>query len=121
MAVRLGDEIWVTIYVGDEAVKTKFPAYDDPDMHTAINELIRDKVRGRGTRTRIEVIEPRIRFYNKVAQDVEGIQFKDTDGKIKSLSGKTEGWKSRVPDNWKSSTASYFEETEALSKEEAKN
>ncbi len=118
MAVRLSDEVAVSILVGDEEVTAYFPGYDNPEMGEAIKKLLGGRfAAGKGGRVADRSFEARVQFFNKMCTRLEGVE----DGEGQPLAPTVEGWKQKIPPNWKASFATYFEEKSQLSGDDEVN
>ena len=121
MAIRLGENVKVSMSVGEEEVTCEFRSWDE--MAADIKTLCTTRVRIRGKRRPdIDVHGPRIKFFDSNCIRVSGIEEKNVeDGVWVTLDCTKEGWQSKIPFQVKSTAAAYFEEGEALGTEEAKN
>jgi len=119
MAIRLSDEIRVSILVGDEEVHAYFPGYGNAEMQEAIKKLLSGRfVAGRGGRApQDKTFESRVRFFNSMCTRVENVE----DAAGNPMTADTEGWKAQIPANWKVSFSLHFEEKNTLTEEEEGN
>lgn len=116
MAILLEENVRISVTVGDEQVVFIFPPYDG--MRMEIKELATSRIRGRGLKQRMDIHGARERFVDKTLLDIENVNYRDEKGEAKPLNNKVKDWKTKIPFNWKSSAASFFEESEVLSEEE---
>lgn len=122
MPILLEDTTEVTIRVEGEPVTAYFPGQSTPEMQQAVKELLQGRFRQK-SRGKIEnrLMEARTRFFDKMCQRIEGVQYRAPDGSIQDLTENTEDWQQRIPINWKTTIVAYFEEQEVLSDEEVED
>ena len=117
MAVRLSDEVKVSILVGDEEVVAVFPGYNNPEMDDAIKKLALGRTTiGRGGQAKDKSYEARTRFFNATCIRVENVE----EGGV-PLTPDVPDWRQKIPPNWKLSFALFFEEKATLSEDEVGN
>lgn len=124
MAVIVGDNVRVTITVGNEDITAVFPPYDDVSFQQNIKAFLAGRFRMRGGRKGGDdrrLHDARQKFFDTNAVDIEGVQYRAPGGEVADLNGQVENWKRKVPPHWKASFALYFEETGDLSEEEEGN
>ena len=119
MAVRLSEEVRVSILLGGEEVHAYFPGYGNAEMQEAIKRLLSGRfIAGRGGRTpQDKTFESRVRFFNSMCIRVENVE----DAAGVPLTPDIEGWKGQIPANWKVSFSLHFEEKNTLTEEEEGN
>ena len=118
MAVRLSDEISVSILIGDEEVTGVFPGYSNPEMNEAIKALATGRMTtGRGGQPRDKTYDARIRFFNSMCLRMVNVE--GPDGQ--ALTPDTENWRTLIPVNWKASFAIFFEEKATLTDDDVGN
>ena len=118
MAVKLSDEIKVSILVQNEEVHAVFPGYGDREMQEAIKKLLSGRFSaGRGGRAQDKSMEARIRFFNTMCLRVENVELPDGT----PLDPTIENWRGEIPVNWKVSFSLNFEEQNTLTEEDEGN
>ena len=116
MPVRLGDDVKVSILVGDEEVHAFFPPYSNPEMAEAIRKLAQGRtVQKRGT-VQDKSFDARVRFFNTMCLRVENVQTAEGE-----LTPDVENWRNMVPANWKVSFSLNFEEKATLTDDDVGN
>ena len=123
MAVILGRKVRVELYIAeaDDQIVAVFPLYDDEEFSKAITSLLKNRFKQIGRRVENRTQEARIAFFDKTCIEVEGVEYEDGDGNLMSLTPVIDGWKSKIPANWKASIAGTFEEKETLGDEDRGN
>jgi|TARA_R110000824_G_scaffold190214_2_gene371640 hypothetical protein len=118
MAVKLSDEVKITILIQNEEVHAVFPGYGDKEMQEAIKKLLSSRfTAGRGGRAQDKSMDARIRFFNTMCLRVENVELPDGTPLLSTV----ENWRAEVPVNWKVSFALPFEEQNTLTEEEEGN
>jgi hypothetical protein len=123
MAVILGRKVRVPLYIqeSDDKIVAVFPSYDDEDFAKAITSLLKNRFKQVGRRMENRTQEARIAFFDKSCLEVEGVEYENEDGTLSPLTPDVDGWKSKLPANWKSSISAEFEEKETLGDEDRGN
>ena len=116
MAVILGRKVRVELYIAeaDDQIVAVFPSYDDEEFSKAITSLLKNRFKQIGRRVENRTQEARIAFFDKTCEAVEGVEYIGDDGSPAPLTPDIEGWKAKIPANWKASIAGTFEENETL-------
>jgi hypothetical protein len=118
MAVKLSDEVKISILVQDEEVHAVFPGYGDSEMQEAIKKLLSGRfTAGRGGRAQDKSMDARLRFFNTMCLRVENVELPDGT----PLGPSVDNWRAQVPVNWKVSFALNFEEQNTLTEDDEKN
>jgi len=122
MAVRASEQIRVALPVGDEEVTLTFPGWSDPKMAEAIKKLLRGRQSIRRNQVKDTSTEARVAFFDGVCLDVENFEEQNEAGEWVTCNAETfPDWKDRIPESWKVSAATYFEEKNILTADDVKN
>lgn len=125
MAVKLGQEVCVTMPTdasGDEEIRAYFPPYDDAKMLRAVKKLMSSRMKQRrGMLPKDRTAEARVEFFDETCLRVENVEYPVGDGTYAPLTSDVEGWRDKIPDSWKASFASNFEEKVTLTESDRKN
>ena len=123
MAVILGRKVRVELFIpeSEDKIVAIFPPYDDEDFAKAITNLLKNRFKQVGRRMENRTQEARITFFDKTCLEVEGVEYEDADGMLSTLSSDVDGWKSKIPANWKSSISAEFEEKDTLGDDDRGN
>ena len=123
MAVILGRKVRVELFIpeADDQIVAVFPSYDEEEFSKAITSLLKNRFKQVGRRVENRTQEARIAFFDNTCEAVEGVEYIGDDGNPPSLTPDVDGWKSKIPANWKASIAATFEEKETLGDEDRGN
>lgn len=118
--MRISDEVCVTLDAGGEDIKGFFPSLSDPAMSKAIRTLMRNRMQIRRGGAQDRTLDAREEFFDTTCRRLENVEAKNDAGEYVDVCS-MDGWQSRVPLNWKSSFASYFEERAVLNEDDRGN
>lgn len=98
----LGAEQIVSVRIGRSSTKVTahFLAADDPVMVKAFNRLMRlnrAKVNRRTGNLDYDPGPERVKFFDKTATRIYGLNYTNADGDVDAFSEKVDGWKERLP------------------------
>ena len=123
MAVILGRKVRVELFIpeAEDQIIAVFPSYDDEEFSKAITSLLKNRFKQIGRRVENRTQEARIAFFDKTCEAVEGVEYIGADGEPIALTSDVEGWKAKIPANWKASIAATFEEKQTRGDEDGGN
>lgn len=125
MKVKLGQQVRVQLDVDGGEVVAVFPPRTNAEMIREVRKLkFAAMPSGRSQNMQkiaARIDEARVGFFDRCCVGVENVTFENEQGDDEDLAPDVEGWKDRIPEDWKAAFARYFDDREALSAAELGN